>query len=372
MKKSVLFLFSTLLVWATIAPFLTGAAAAANKVVKVALDGTVLKFTDAQPYLDANGKVMVPLRFVGETLGATVKPDGRTITVTQEGVEAVLTIGNRTATVNKRDVNLGTVSVIKGSRTFVPLRFVSEVFGRRVLWDGKNSTAHIWNVTGLAVLEKESVRPEWGKDMAPEHVSYDLFDISNGKLTFENSSIWNGASYKGYTFKETRFPDANKKFITALQLMADEKNYTEVMYYPKYDSMRAYASLIYSRSPGARRNGDYYFGFSINETAYTESHASKKVFANLGLNSLFWEEDTKGTRIVPYVENRFRIATVALFGESTGLKIFNYAMELYNTMTSREKRTAIQNTTLTKKIDDIQVDFSNIGGVTIYLSFSKV
>ena len=45
------------------------------ELVTVIVDGCTIEFTDATAHSDANGRVQVPVRFVGEALGACVEWD---------------------------------------------------------------------------------------------------------------------------------------------------------------------------------------------------------------------------------------------------------------------------------------------------------
>ena len=86
-----------------------------------------------------NGRTMVPLREIFELLGATVEWNGETQTViANRGKQGVtLQIGNDKATVNGAETTLDAPPYIKGGRTLVPLRLVSEALGVRVGWDSK-------------------------------------------------------------------------------------------------------------------------------------------------------------------------------------------------------------------------------------------
>ena len=44
----------------------------AQSKVKVTLDGNEILFPDVQPFIDDRDRVLVPIRFVSETLGALV------------------------------------------------------------------------------------------------------------------------------------------------------------------------------------------------------------------------------------------------------------------------------------------------------------
>lgn len=85
-----------------------------------------------------NGRTMVPLRFVGEAMGAKIEWEGteQKITFTLYGKEIILRVGANTALVNGDTVALGTPPTIIDGRTLVPVRFVSENLGAKVEWEG--------------------------------------------------------------------------------------------------------------------------------------------------------------------------------------------------------------------------------------------
>ncbi|THF74393.1 copper amine oxidase N-terminal domain-containing protein [Cohnella fermenti] len=113
--------------------------------VSVVMDGQKIWFPDAQAYIDENSRTLVPVRFVAETMGAKVgwEADTRTVPIERDGQKILLTIGANEAKVNDDDVSFDTKAVMSGGRTFVPLRFVSEVLGAKVEWDGDTSTVFI-------------------------------------------------------------------------------------------------------------------------------------------------------------------------------------------------------------------------------------
>lgn len=109
---------------------------ASGKDIKVMLDGQELLF-DTNPRL-VNGTVMVPLRGIFEALGMDVQWDVKTRTVTAvKGETRInLTVNSTTASKDGVPIQLETAPYIdlKG-RTFVPLRFISESLGATVEWD---------------------------------------------------------------------------------------------------------------------------------------------------------------------------------------------------------------------------------------------
>jgi hypothetical protein len=87
----------------------------------------------------SKGRTLVPLRFIGESLGAQVTWNGKTkqATIKLGGSTLVVTIGSKAAYVDKELTTLDVPAVAVGGRTFVPIRFVSESFGAVVDFDAE-------------------------------------------------------------------------------------------------------------------------------------------------------------------------------------------------------------------------------------------
>jgi iron complex transport system substrate-binding protein len=117
--------------------------AAPTPGIKVEINGQPL-VSDVPPYLE-DDRVMVPFRAVFEALGATVGWDAsqRAATGTRDSITVRLVVNSRTAEVNGKEVALDTVARIVAGRVFVPLRFVGEALGASVNWDRAGSTASI-------------------------------------------------------------------------------------------------------------------------------------------------------------------------------------------------------------------------------------
>jgi hypothetical protein len=111
--------------------------------ISVLLNGEKLSF-DVDPYIK-EGRTLVPFRAILEALGAEViwNPTERSVTAKSESREIYLKIGDTVTTVNGSEVIIDVPAEITNSRTFVPLRFVSENLGATVLWDGTTRTVSI-------------------------------------------------------------------------------------------------------------------------------------------------------------------------------------------------------------------------------------
>ncbi|MEF3302523.1 stalk domain-containing protein [Paenibacillus sp. GYB003] len=114
----------------------------------VVIDNVVQNYP--QPPIMMNGSVLVPLRGIFETLGAKVDWDGatETVTATKGSTMIKLTVGQSEATVNGKTVKLAIPSQKVNGSTMVPLRFVSESLGGTVRWDGATYTVFIESAVG--------------------------------------------------------------------------------------------------------------------------------------------------------------------------------------------------------------------------------
>lgn len=103
--------------------------------VAVAVDGRIVAL-DRPPALIA-GRLLVPLRGVFEHVGAQVEwyPDSGRVVARHGVTVVVLQLGQRRALVDGRAVLLDVPTVVLGGRTLVPLRFVGEALGASVDWD---------------------------------------------------------------------------------------------------------------------------------------------------------------------------------------------------------------------------------------------
>src|SRR5262245_15193518 len=104
----------------------------AQSTIRVYVDGQLVNF-DVPPNV-IQGRVLVPLRGVFEKLGATVDYDGRTQhIIAVRGEQTVeLTLGSRQARINGKPALLDVPAFTIGDRTMVPLRFISESLGASV------------------------------------------------------------------------------------------------------------------------------------------------------------------------------------------------------------------------------------------------
>jgi iron(III) transport system substrate-binding protein len=111
-------------------------AVAAPKQIGVTVDGAAFAL-ETTPQVVSN-RVMLPYRAIAERLGARVSWDSRTraVTVTKGTDVLQLTVGQTIAAIRGNNVTLDAAPVLVDGRVLVPLRFLGEGLGYRVSWDG--------------------------------------------------------------------------------------------------------------------------------------------------------------------------------------------------------------------------------------------
>ena len=114
-----------------------------EKPIIVCVNGVELYF-DTPPTI-INGRVLVPMRKIFETLGCEILWDSDTSTVTAVKGETKikLGIGENTALVNDDTVSLDSPGVIMNNRTLVPIRFIADALDMNVEWDGNMRRVNI-------------------------------------------------------------------------------------------------------------------------------------------------------------------------------------------------------------------------------------
>lgn len=112
--------------------------AMAAESISVSINGAAVdfsKYDNVLPYLKDN-TVLVPVRAVAESLGLDVKWNQETQTVQIKGTsEITLTVNSDTAIVNGENVMIDAPAQMAEDRMLIPLRFISENLGADVEWD---------------------------------------------------------------------------------------------------------------------------------------------------------------------------------------------------------------------------------------------
>jgi N-acetylmuramoyl-L-alanine amidase len=122
------------MVAAVLLPTVSAFVSASAGPITLIINGRVIP-TDVPPMLVAD-RTLVPIRVVSEHLGAVVEwhDSTRTVTIVSGVSRIVLTEGQARATIDGQPIILDVAARLVSNRIMVPIRFVSEALGAQVEW----------------------------------------------------------------------------------------------------------------------------------------------------------------------------------------------------------------------------------------------
>lgn len=162
LKRKSNFIKSLVVALAVVSTFLTLSLStrASSPSIKVLVDDKPL----SQSGVMLNGATLVPMRAIFEALGAEVKWEGstRTVTATKGSTEIRLSLGKTDAYINGALKVLSTPAASVDGTTMVPLRFIGEALGAQVKWEGATKTVYVNSpeaASGNLAIEELIVSP---------------------------------------------------------------------------------------------------------------------------------------------------------------------------------------------------------------------
>jgi hypothetical protein len=136
MKKKACFILSLVLILT-----LSCVAVFADSEIIVKIDSEKVEFNEdvGFPFVDENGRTLVPFKAALEKYGAEVNWDNenRTAIAKKGDIAIKVPIGEKFILKNDEKIETDTVAVIKDDRTYLPIRPVMEAFGSEVQWDNE-------------------------------------------------------------------------------------------------------------------------------------------------------------------------------------------------------------------------------------------
>lgn len=161
----------------------------------ITIMGSPVKFSDemGKPWINDQGRTMVPVRIIAEQLGYEVDWDQSTFTVMidSEDTSIRLEVGKTTAMVNGKSVPIdiqdgkvvNTRSVISKDRTYVPLRFVVEALGLEIKY-----TQDVWSSTSwLHNINIITPPPSPKENLVDKTFDPTIHLLPDGRLTEEKT-----------------------------------------------------------------------------------------------------------------------------------------------------------------------------------------
>lgn len=124
-----------------------GQAKAAAVTPKLYLNGQLLQ-SDVAPQIVDGKYTMVPIRIVSESIGYDVKwaKETQTVTIHNGTDEIILKIDDKNALINNKTVAMDKSALLQKGTTLIPLRFVGEQLGLTVKWDDDTKSVYLIHI----------------------------------------------------------------------------------------------------------------------------------------------------------------------------------------------------------------------------------
>ena len=179
--------------------------------ISVVIGGELVKFDVAPIVID--GRTLLPMRAVFECFGAQVNYDNETKTaIAKKGDLTIeIPIGSKIVKINGQEKELDVPAMSLNGRTLIPIRFIGETLNGKVDWDGVNEVINISfpaptgnadynsskklldNKTAVSVIDGMSAEPY--SLNASEGVVLIIIKEKQGLDTFNNLSLENKSKY---------------------------------------------------------------------------------------------------------------------------------------------------------------------------------
>lgn len=211
-----------------------------NKIINVSVNGSTVKVQEVPVMVDGQSfksdvpsfvyidRTLVPVRFVAESLGAKVEWEQKTKTATiiQNDKTIKLTIDSEKVVINNETQTLDKNSIPKlvtfsnnDSRTMVPVRLISEVFGYDVGWDQAKKIASINTKTDDE--EVIDFNPEVKPPVSQNLVTITDVSVQKGSTPYQKVVI---KSDDKIEYETLYLPDSNILVIDIMNSKLNLKN----------------------------------------------------------------------------------------------------------------------------------------------------
>ena len=191
-----------------------------------------------------NGRTMVPIRFIAESLGISIEWNSSTKSVIINNGAILLQVGKKDAVVNGSTLTIDSPPVMINSRVLVPIRFIAENLGAAVSWDNtvkKASINYSKQLTMARDVYKDPVKgetqvlaalnPQYGWDYAKKLAlissakdgrGFHMGGTAKGKEAMDLA--YNTLKDLGYTPEYNQFPLYGWNYLDASLKLKDYPN----------------------------------------------------------------------------------------------------------------------------------------------------
>ncbi|PKM94145.1 MAG: hypothetical protein CVU84_11835 [Firmicutes bacterium HGW-Firmicutes-1] len=195
----------------------------AQSGIGVRVNGVAVVFKDTKAFINNNNYALAPVRELCEALGARVKWNGalKQITITNEEKTIILTINQKTALVDGKEISLKTQAVLKNNKTLVPIKFITDTLNHKAEWKQKSQMIDItaqplYNHYRGQLHSHTGVSDGYGEveeayKWAKEKGNVDFFAVTDHSNLFDNGD-------------EATFESHNSEEWALMKKTADEYN----------------------------------------------------------------------------------------------------------------------------------------------------
>ncbi|SFS76453.1 copper amine oxidase N-terminal domain-containing protein [Paenibacillus sp. BC26] len=193
-----------------------------DQSVKLKINNSYVVYSNQQlPYIDSNGRTLLPLRLIGDLLGADVSwnVSEKRAVVSFENDKISVVQGENHAVINGEVKLLDTEVVLKNSTIMLPMRFIADAFEIKIEYQkdiklvqladprimSSETLTHIDEMQRLATFYKGIIHPS-----SVQYVKDDTND-ENNKLVIKVINVSSQALEKGQLNRNIIFYATNTK-----------------------------------------------------------------------------------------------------------------------------------------------------------------
>ena len=142
----------------------------ANEIF-VTVNNEQINFADQRPVI-IDGRTLVPIRGVFEALGFDVDwhQEAQTVTLINTPYIVVITVGSPVFTTNGEEFELDVPAQIINGRTMLPIRAVVESLGMAVMWNQASDTVSSVAIHTLSFFAAQDLLGTWNALRFSEHI----------------------------------------------------------------------------------------------------------------------------------------------------------------------------------------------------------
>ena len=227
MKKTACALITALLLTVPASPVNAATGTAVGQEITVTINDIKQSF-DVNPLIE-NGRVMVPMRHIFEALGANMQwdQDTQTVSASKENKEIQVKIGSFFAKKNNDTILMDVKPKLINGRTLVPLRFVSESLGAHVDWNAQSKAVTV-STTATDNTQSKSTEKILTFGEALNMVLKQDYRLKSAKLTLERAEVVRDRTAEGFMYSTPSGPGNGTEDLQRLQglqsLLAQDSN----------------------------------------------------------------------------------------------------------------------------------------------------